>query len=64
MGCPPIRGDNPHALASGLSYIQVDKHNITIYIPYISVDLEHHNIFCAKVGKCGIMKKNLSQQLR
>ena len=30
MGCPPVRGDNPRALASGLSYIQVDKHGITI----------------------------------
>ena len=24
MGCPPVRGDNPRALASGLSYVQVD----------------------------------------
>ena len=23
MGCPPVRGDNPRALASGLSYVQV-----------------------------------------
>ena len=30
MGCPPVGGDNPRALASGLSYIQVDKHGITI----------------------------------
>ena len=30
MGCPPVRGDNPRALASGLSYVQVDKHVITI----------------------------------
>ena len=30
MGCPPARGDNPRALASGLSYVQVDKHGITI----------------------------------
>ena len=30
MGCPPVRGDNPRAVASGLSYIQVDKHGITI----------------------------------
>ena len=29
MGCPPVRGDNPRALASGLSYVQVDKHGIT-----------------------------------
>ena len=30
MGCPPVRGDNPGALASGLSYVQVDKPGITI----------------------------------
>ena len=29
MGCPPVR-DNPRTLASGLSYVQVDKHGITI----------------------------------
>ena len=29
-GCPPVRGDNPRALASGLSYVQVDKHGIII----------------------------------
>ena len=29
MGCPPVRGDNPRALVSGLSYVQVDKHGIT-----------------------------------
>ena len=25
MVCPPLRGDNPRALASGLSYVQVNK---------------------------------------
>ena len=25
MGCPPVRGDNPRALASGLSYVQYYK---------------------------------------
>ena len=30
MGCPSVRGDNPRALASGLSYVQVDKPGITI----------------------------------
>ena len=29
MGCLPERADNPRALASGLSYVQVDKHGIT-----------------------------------
>ena len=27
--CPPVRGDNSQALASGLSHVQVDKHAIT-----------------------------------
>ena len=48
MGCPPVRGDNPRALASGLSYVQVDKHGIT------SLYHLHHEMFCAKVGKGGI----------
>ena len=30
IACPPVRGDNPRALANGLSYVQVDKHGITI----------------------------------
>ena len=30
MGCLHVRRDNPRALASGLSYVQVDKHGITI----------------------------------
>ena len=51
MGCPPVRGDNPRALASGLSYVQVVK---LFYTTYISVDLAHHELFCAKVGKGGI----------
>ena len=50
MGCLPVRGDNPRALASGLSYIQADRHAITIYIPYISVDpVQQHEIVRAKV---------------
>ena len=54
MGCPPVRGDNPRALASGLSYVQVDKHGILFHTTYISVDLANHEIFCAKVGNGGI----------
>ena len=54
MGCPPVRGDNPRAIASGLSYVQVDKHGITIYTTYISADLADHEIVRAKVGKGGI----------
>ena len=54
MACSPVCGDNPRALASGLSYVQVDKHGITFL---------HHLHQCrpctssnihAKVGKGGI----------
>ena len=55
MGCPPVRGDNPRALASGLSYVQADKHGNKYYTTYISVDLAQHEILRAKVGKGGIM---------
>ena len=46
MVCPHVRGDNPRALASGLSYVQVGKHGITIYTctTSISVDLAHHEL--------------------
>ena len=54
MGCPPVRGDNPRALASGLSYVQVDKHGITIFTTCTSVDLANHVMYHAKVGKGGI----------
>ena len=37
MGCPPVCGDNLRALASGLSYAQVDKQGKTIFIPPTSV---------------------------
>ena len=30
MSCPTVRGDNLRALASGLSYVQKDEHDITI----------------------------------
>ena len=30
MDCPLVRGDNPRALASGLSYVQVEKHGLSI----------------------------------
>ena len=62
MNCPHVRGDNPRALASGLSYIQVAKHGITIvyHLLYISVDLAHHEIFRAKVSKGGINATNTS----
>ena len=55
MGCPPVRGENPRALASGLSYVQLDKHGITILYH------QHHEIFRAKVGMGSI---NLLSKLK
>ena len=55
MACPPVRGDNPRALVSGLSYVQVDKHGLTIYTTYISVGPVHHELFRANVDKGGII---------
>ena len=65
MGCPPVRGDNPRDLASGLSYVQVDKHGITIlyHLSNISVDLVHHEMYRAKVGKGGI-KTNFNTKIQ
>ena len=55
MGCPPVRGDNPRALASGLSYVQVDKHGITIlYHLHQCIPCKSRDICRTKVGKGGI----------
>ena len=37
MGCPPVRGDNPQALASGLSYVQADNPWYNYFIPPTSM---------------------------
>ena len=49
MDCPLVCGDSPQALASGLSYLRVDKHGIT-YTNCISVELAHHKTFHGKGG--------------
>ena len=55
MVCLPVRGDNPRALASGLSPVQMNNHWYNyFYTIYISVGLAHYEIFSAKVGKGGI----------
>ena len=56
MGCLPVRGDNPRALASGLSPrtgVQT-WHNYLIPPTSVVVDLAHHEIFRAEVGNGGI----------
>ena len=57
MGCPPVRGDNPQALASGLSYVQLDKHGLTILYHLHQCrpcTLRDTFVYRAKVGKGGI----------
>ena len=54
MCCQPVSGDNPRALVSGVSYVQLGKHGITILYHLNQCRLEHNNIFHAKVGKGGI----------
>ena len=41
MGCPPIRGDNSRALASGLSYVRWTKMVYLFHTTYISVDIAY-----------------------
>ena len=51
MGCPPVGGDNPRALARGLSPRTGGQTWYNYFIPTsISVDLAHR----AKVGMGGI----------
>ena len=54
MACPPVRGDIPRAVTSGLSYVRWTNLVLLFYTTYISVDLAHHEIFRTKVGKGGI----------
>ena len=39
MGCQPVRGDNPRALVSGLSYVQVDNTWYNCFILFVFVAL-------------------------
>ena len=66
MARSPVCGDNPRALASGLSYVQVDKHSITIlYHLHQCIPCTPRDIFCVKVGKGGIKFCNhLSEEER
>ena len=41
MGCPPVLGDNPRALASVLSYRPVEKTWYNYFIPPTSVYTLH-----------------------
>ena len=58
LPCPPVRGDNPLALAIGLSYVQVDNHG-SFFTTYIHVDIAYHEIFRSEVSKRGINTSTL-----
>ena len=48
MICPPVRGDNPQALACGLSPIQVDKpwRNYFILTTSVTLHITRYHIPC------------------
>ena len=48
MVCLHVRGDNPQAVASGLSHVQVDNHSVTILY-----DLHQCCHFTFQAGKGG-----------
>ena len=53
--CPAVRGDNPRALASGLSYTQVNNHGMTVsYHLHQCRPCTSRGIWC-KNGKRGII---------
>ena len=48
MLCPPVRGDNPQALASRLSSVQADKPWYNYFTTLMSLDLAQYKIFRAR----------------
>ena len=50
MGCPPVREDNPRALASGLSYVQADNPLYNYFItPTLVYTLHNTGYFVLKL---------------
>ena len=48
IGCPPVRGDNPRALASGLSNVQAYNHGISIlYHLHQCIPCTSQDILCS-----------------
>ena len=54
MGCPPVREDNPRAIAIYTLMYRWTNMVLLFHTIYTSIDLAHHEIFCAKIGKGGI----------
>ena len=61
MVCPPVRGYNPRAFASGLSPVQEDKPLYNYFIPPLSVQtlfgIKYFEIKFAISGKSGVRKR-------
>ena len=55
MVCPPVRGDNPRALVSGLSAVQVGSHGKPVLHQYKT--LHSSRLSVLKSSKGGIRKK-------
>ena len=55
MGYLPVRGDNPRVLASGLSYVPVDKRDIneTNLYHLHQCNIVHHEIVRANTVELG-----------
>ena len=53
MVCPPVRGDNPQALAKGLSPMRRKNYDTAIFYHLISVDLLSMKYFVLKLVICG-----------
>ena len=60
MVCPPARGDNPRALARGISPVQTDKPWYNYFATLISVNRAHYEIFHAIFAILG--KSDINQQ--
>ena len=63
MVCPPVRGDNPRALASGLSPVQADEPWYNYFIPLSSMwtllRMKYFVLKFAITGKCGIKCRHM-----
>ena len=68
MVCPPVRGDNPRVLASGLSPLQADKSWYNYFIPRSSVktllSMKYFVLMFAIFGKDGIILRFIRSNMK
>ena len=57
MACPPVCGEIPRALASGLYRLKMDNNGISILTSFVSVCLAHYEIVGSKVDMGGLKLK-------